>query len=208
MEFGLSMLVRWIDGIVCHAFNMFRALLADTLTGSRLVLGVAAAGALQADRVHLLSILLSVAWATDVFDGRLARSAGRSTLFGEADMMVDTWVGACVLLGFGLSGRAPLWLVIAGILLLGAAYLVTKNPAISQVLQGIGYGAALWLIYTSEDATLVIPLGTLALLMLVEYKKFFGRVLPMFFQGVAAIVKGEHYEGPPIESPSESGTEV
>ena len=94
---------------------MFRAVLADVLTGSRLILGVAAAGALVGDRVHLFSILLSVAWATDVFDGRLARSSGRRTLFGETDMLVDTWVGACVLVGLGLSDRAPLGLVITGI---------------------------------------------------------------------------------------------
>ena len=55
---------------------MWRAVLADVLTGGRLVLGVVAAGALVGDRVLLFSIVLSVAWATDVFDGRLARSSG------------------------------------------------------------------------------------------------------------------------------------
>lgn len=185
---------------------MFRAVLADVLTGSRLVLGVAATGALVADRVHLFSILLSVAWATDVFDGRLARSSGRRTLFGESDMLVDTWVGACVLIGLGLSDRAPLWLVIVGIVVLGAIYLRTMNPAISQVLQGIAYGAALWLILKSDDASLAIPLGTLAVLMVVEYKKFLGKVLPMFFQGIAAFVKGEPYEGPKPGSPADGGS--
>jgi phosphatidylglycerophosphate synthase len=185
---------------------MFLAVLADVLTGSRLVLGVAAAGALVGDDVHLFSILLSVAWATDVFDGRLARSSGRSTFFGESDMLIDTWVGACVLAGFGLSDRAPLWLIITGIVVLGAVYLWTMNPAVSQVLQAIAYGAALWLIFTSEDATVAIPLGTLAVLMLLEYKKFYRKVLPMFFGGVAAFVKGERYEGPTIESPHDGGT--
>jgi phosphatidylglycerophosphate synthase len=175
---------------------MFRAALADVLTGSRLLIGVVLIGALRADRVLLFAILLSVAWATDVFDGRLARSAGRPTLFGDSDMLVDTWVGACVLLGFGLSDRAPLWLVVTGIVLLGGIYLWTRNPAVSQVLQAFGYGAALWLVFVSEDVSLALPLGTLALLMLVEYKKFFGKVLPMFFQGVAALVKGERYQGP------------
>jgi len=187
---------------------MFRAALADLLTGSRLVMGVAVVGALLADRVQLFSILLSVAWATDVFDGRLARSSGRRTLFGETDMLVDTWVGAGVLMGLGLSDRAPLWLVITGIVLLGAVYLWTENPAISQVLQGIAYAAALWLIFTTEDATLAIPLGTLAVLMLLEYKKFFGKVLPMFFGGVAAFLKGEHYEGPSTDASSRSETGV
>lgn len=185
---------------------MLRAVLADVLTGSRLVIGVAAAGALVVDRIHLFSILLSVAWATDVSDGRLARSSGRHTMFGETDMLVDTWVGACVLVGLGLSDRAPLWLAITGVVVLGAVYLWTKNPAVSQVLQGIAYGAALWLIFTSEDATLAIPLGTLAVLMLLEHEKFFGKVLPMFFQGVAAFIKGEHYEGPTIGSSTDGGT--
>ena len=181
---------------------MFLAVLADLLTGSRFLLGIAMVGTLMSDRVHLFSILLSVAWASDVFDGRLARSSGRRTMFGEADMLIDTWVGVCVLIGLALSDRAPVWLVIVGVVVLGTLYLFTKNPAISQVLQGTAYGAALWLIYTSADATLWIPLGTLALLMLMEYKKFFGKVLPMFFQGVAAFVKGEPYEGPSTRSSS------
>jgi phosphatidylglycerophosphate synthase len=185
---------------------MLRAALADVLTGSRLVLGVVAAGALVGDRILLFSIVLSVAWATDVFDGRLARSSGQPTFFGDSDMLVDTWVGACVLVGFGLSDRAPLWLVVAGILLLGAIYLWTRNPAVSQVLQAFGYGGALWLIFTSEDATLAIPLGTLAVLMLLEYKKFFGKVLPMFFDGVVAFVKGERYEGPSSKSSTDDRT--
>jgi len=95
--------------------------------------------------------------------------------------------------------------VITGIVLVGGIYLWTKNPAVSQVLQGTGYGAALWLIFASEGASLAIPLGTLAVLMMLEYKKFFGKVLPMFFQGVRAFVKGEHYEGPTIGSPTEGG---
>lgn len=175
-------------------------MLADLMTGSRLVLGVAVAGALIADRIHLFAILLTVGWASDVFDGRLARSSGRSTLFGEADMLVDTWVGACVLVGLALSDRAPLWVVVVGITVLGALYLRTRNPAFSQVLQGIAYGAALWLIFRSEETTVAIPLGSLAVLMLMEYKKFFGKVLPMFFQGIAAIIRREHYEGPRSES--------
>lgn len=190
--------------LVCHACFMVFAALADVLTGSRLVMGVAMIGALNADRVHLFSILLAVAWTTDVFDGRLARLSGRPTLFGETDMLVDTWVGACVLIGFGLSDRAPLWLVIGGIVVLGAVYLWTRNPAVSQVLQGIGYGAALWLIFTSKETTLAVPLGTLAVLMVLEYKKFFGKVLPMFFEGVAAFVKGEHYEGPSADTPTDA----
>jgi phosphatidylglycerophosphate synthase len=175
---------------------MFLAVLADLLTGSRIVLGAAMIGALMTDRVRLFSILLSVAWASDVFDGRLARASGRRTVFGEADMVIDTWVGACVLIGLALSDRAPLWLVVVGIVVLGTLYLFTMNPAISQVLQGSAYGAALWLIHTSADATLLVPVGTLALLMIMEHKKFFDKVLPMFFQGVAAFVKGERYEGP------------
>lgn len=185
--------------LVCHACIMFRAVLADLLTGSRLVIGVALIGVLVVDRIQVFSIMLTAAWATDVFDGRLARSSGRRTLFGETDMLVDTWVGACVLVGLGASDRAPLWLVIVGIVSLGTIYLWTRNPAVSQVLQGIAYGAALWLIFISADSTLAIPLGTLAVLMLLEYKKFFGKVLPMFLHGVAAFVKGEHYEGPSTE---------
>ena len=155
---------------------MFRAVLADVLTGGRVALGVAAAGALGGDRLHLFSILLSAAWVSDVFDGRLARSSGRRTWFGENDMLVDTFVGACVLVGLAISHRAPAWLVAVGIGVLGTIYLKTKNPAISQVLQGIAYGAALWFIFTSADATLAIPLGTLAALMVLEYEKFIGKV--------------------------------
>jgi hypothetical protein len=179
---------------------MVRAVLADVLTGSRLVLGVAAAATLMGDRIALFSILLSASWASDVFDGRLARSSGRRTRLGDADMLVDTWVGAWVLIGLALSDRAPLALVFGGIGVLGPIYLITRNPAISQVLQGAAYGAALWLIFTSADATLWVPLGTLAALMALDHQKFFDKVLPMFFRGVASFFKGERYEGPTTRS--------
>jgi len=187
---------------------MVRALLADVLTGGRVALGVAAAVALLGDRVDLFSIFLSAAWASDVFDGRLARSSGRRTWFGETDMLVDTWVGACVLAGLGLSDRAPLGLMVGGIGVLGAIYLWTRNPAISQVLQGIAYGAALWLIFTSADATLAIPLGTLAVLLVLEYEKFVGKVLPMFFRGMASFFKGESYEDPTAASSTDDRTRI
>ncbi len=175
---------------------MLAAALADLLTASRLVMGVVAAAALVAEELNLFAILLTTAWATDVFDGRLARASKRKTLFAAADLMVDTWVGACVIVGLALSGRVSPWLAYSGIVALGLAYLWTKNPAVSQVLQGIAYGASLWLIYRSPDTTLAIPLGTLAVLMALEYEKFFNKVLPMFFRGIAAIVKRERYEGP------------
>lgn len=187
---------------------MIRAPLADLLTGSRLILGVVAADALISDRLLLFSVVLTGAWATDVFDGRLARTADRPTRFKDYDMVADTWVGACVMAGLGLSGRAPLWLATLGIVVLGAIYLRTRNPAVSQVLQGIAYGAALWLIFTSHDTSLAIPLGALAVLLLLEYEKFFGKVLPMFFNGVAAFVRGEHYEGPTDDSPVNIETET
>jgi phosphatidylglycerophosphate synthase len=187
---------------------MVRAVLADVLTGSRLVMGPVIVAALVTDRVLLFAIILSIAWATDVFDGRLARSAGRPTLFGDTDMLIDTWVGVCVLLGFGLSERAPLWVVGVVIVLLGALYLATRNPAVSQALQAIGYGGALWLIFVSEEASLAIPLGTLAVLMLLEYKKFFGKVLPMFFKGVIALARREPYRGPSTDAPTDDRTGV
>ena len=187
---------------------MIRAPLADLLTGSRFILGVVTADALIADRLLLFSVVLTAAWVTDVFDGRLARTADRPTRFKDFDMAADTCGWACVMAGLGLSGRAPLWLATLGIVVLGAIYLRTRNPAISQVLQGIAYGAALWLIFTSPDTSLAIPLGTLAVLLLLEYEKFFGKVLPMFFNGVIAFVRGEHYEGPTDDSPVdiETGT--
>ncbi len=173
------------------------AVLADLLTGGRIILGIAAAAALATHRVHLFNILLTTAWASDVFDGRLARRADRRTIFsGEADMIVDTWVGACVIVGFAISDRVSVGVAAAGILVLGAAYLATRNPAISQVLQGTAYGASLWLIYTSDETTLALPLGILAVLLVLEREKFFGKVLPMFFRGVVAIVRRERYHGP------------
>jgi phosphatidylglycerophosphate synthase len=187
---------------------MVRAVLADVLTGSRLVMGVVIVVALTGDRLLLFAIILSIAWATDVFDGRLARAANRPTLFGDSDMLVDTWVGACVLVGFGASDRLPIWLVAGLIVGLGALYLRSRNPAVSQVLQAVGYGGALWVIFQSEEASVAIPLGTLAVLMLLEYKKFFGKVLPMFFEGVAAIAKRERYEGRQSDVPTEDRTGV
>jgi phosphatidylglycerophosphate synthase len=77
-----------------------------------MVLAVLIPGAIVAGASTATSVLLTVAWASDFLDGRMAR-AGAGSRLGRWDVIADVMVGAGAALGLGLSGAFPMWLVVA-----------------------------------------------------------------------------------------------
>ena len=156
---------------------------ADWLTGSRLILAVVI-GVLAAERaLDAAALALGLAWVTDSLDGRLARRTPVPTKLGDYDMAVDTFVGAMLVAGVGIGGSIPAWISIAALLLFGLGYLALRQPALSMALQGVGYGALLWRLWTARQPTLWVLVAVIAAIAAIDARKFVRVVLPEFFRG-------------------------
>lgn len=131
----------------------------------------------------MAAVLLSLAWITDILDGRLARAGEGTTRLGDRDMDVDTLVGAAVLLGLQLGDQAPGWLTGGTILLLGIPYLVLRHPTLSMSLQAIAYGLMLMLLWSEAGPVRwILPL-TIAGILILDFERFRTTTLPGFFSG-------------------------
>lgn len=162
--------------------------LADALTLARFGLGAALVVTLGRGEQELSAVVLVAAWITDFLDGRLAR-AGSGSRLGDWDFPADTVVGAGVLLGLGLDGYVDLRLAVVASAVLGAAYALTRNPALSQILQAIGYGAFLWRLWARSSPIRWLPVGVIAVIGVADRRRLVEETLPGFFGGVAAVVR-------------------
>ncbi len=165
------------------------AALADGLTVLRLPIAVAVAVVAAAGRLDLVGILLAVAWSADFLDGRLAGWAGGGTKLGPWDLAADTLVGTGAVIGLTAGGLLPAGLGVPAVVVLGGLAWWRRNPAPAMLLQGIGYGAYLWLAWTTGAPWRVLPLATVAAIALVDADRFVHRVLPMFFDGAARLFR-------------------
>jgi phosphatidylglycerophosphate synthase len=89
---------------------------------------------------HAGAAVVGSAWLSDFLDGRAARASARPTSLGGFDRWADTLVGAGAVVGFVASGwlpRAVGVVVVAGLL---GAFMLTRNEAMSMLLQATGYG--------------------------------------------------------------------
>jgi len=77
-------------------------ILADGLTGLRLILSVVLAGGgmlLNPYGVDAAAVLVLVAWTTDALDGPVARKSGRPEgWLGRRDLLIDVFFALCLLL--------------------------------------------------------------------------------------------------------------
>ena len=159
------------------------ALLADLLTGARAVMAFGLVASLAGERLTTAGLLLSGAWLTDVFDGRLARSGTASTRLGGRDLDVDTLVGAGVLVGLQLGDVAPLWITWGALLLLGVPYLILKHPTLSLSLQAVAYALFLSLLWSEAGAVRWLPPLTILFILVLDFERFRTITLPGFFSG-------------------------
>ncbi|HYV01610.1 MAG TPA: CDP-alcohol phosphatidyltransferase family protein, partial [Actinomycetota bacterium] len=110
-------------------------LAADALTLARLVVAGALIPVLGARRLSLAAVLLGAAWISDFLDGRAARASAGRTRLGDVDLWADTFVGAGVVLGLTVWGWVPPAVGLGLTALLLAAFALTRNEAMSMLLQ-------------------------------------------------------------------------
>lgn len=140
-------------------------------------------------RTTLGAAVVGLAWLSDFLDGRAARASARPTSLGGFDLWADTLVGAGAVLGFVAAGWLP-WavgvVVVAGLL---GAFMLTRNEAMSMLLQATGYGLVLW--RTWRDGlfgALSWLLAIIALIAVVNRRVFWERSLPTFLNGLADLL--------------------
>lgn len=165
-------------------------LAADALTLCRVVLAVVLIPLLGTGRTTLGAAVVGSAWLSDFLDGRAARASARPTSLGGFDLWADTLVGAAAVLGFVASGwlpRAVGVVVVAGLL---GAFMLTRNEAMSMLLQATGYGLVLW--RTWRDGlfgALSWLLAIIVLIAVVNRRVFWERSLPTFLGGLADMLR-------------------
>jgi phosphatidylglycerophosphate synthase len=165
-------------------------LAADGLTLGRAVAAVALVPVFGAGQTALGAALVGSAWLSDFFDGRAARASPGPTSLGAFDLWADTLLGAGAVLGFTLLGWVPPMLGLGLVVLLLASFALTKNEAISMVLQASGYALVLWRTWRDgHTASLTWLIGIIVAIAIVNRRILMVRSLPTFFGGVAALVR-------------------
>lgn len=131
---------------------------------------------------------MGAAWISDFADGRVARASGETTVLGQWDLDADTAVGAGIVLGLTVSGWLEWWLGIGLVALLGGAFFLTRNEAMSMLVQAIGYTLLLWRTWSDGHA---LALGWLVAIVAViavwNRRIFLQRSLPTFLDGIADV---------------------
>lgn len=110
---------------------------------------------------------------------------------GALDLWADTFVGAGAVLGFVAWGWIPAVVGVRIVAVLLASFALTRNEALSMILQAIGYALVLW--RTWRDAptvALVWLVGIIAVIATVNRRVFWERSLPTFLGGLAGMIRG------------------
>jgi hypothetical protein len=169
---------------------------ADSLTTWRLAVAVALVPILGAGWIALGAALLGTAWLSDFLDGRAARASAGQTRLEDFDLWADTCVGAGALLGFTVWGWVPPAIGLGLTAVLLAAFALTRNEAMSMLLQATGYGLVLW--RTWQDGHIVSLWWLVSVIVVIAFMNrqiFWERTLPTFLGGMATVVR--HRANPP-----------
>ena len=180
--------VSHLDGAIDHAA------VADLLTFSRLLSAPLLAWLVAHRRIETALVVLGLAWCTDFFDGRFARSAGRDTRLKNWDLRADSWVGVGLGVGLMLGGYFSWWIVapVAAVVFVGS--LTFTNPAVVMMGTGYLFGSFLWA--ASHHGTLRwLPAVYVVVALIAGGRRFFGVVLPVWFRGLRAMLPGDCRRG-------------
>lgn len=164
--------------------NLLRHL-ADGLTIARLGLAVALLFSAWMLDLTLVALLVSLAWITDLFDGRAARASGRLGAMGSWDLRADTAVGACLALGLGGSGWAPPWvLAIAGALAIAFLY---GSFAAAMLLQLCGYVPLALVLWSERPSAWWLPFVTVVLIAAFGWRRLVHVNIPGFLRDLRVV---------------------
>jgi len=161
------------------------AALADALTGLRALIALLLVAMVGQGRLNIAAALLATAWLTDFFDGKSARAATRPTHLGEWDLVVDTFVGAGLMVGLALGGYVSWGIGLLIIAVLGGGWIVLKNNSLSSALQATAYGWFMWLVYSRAVAGWWLPPAVIVIIATLNWQRFVHDSVPGFFSGVA-----------------------
>ena len=156
---------------------------ADGLTVLRLVIAIVLIPAAWSLSLGLSAWLLSVAWMTDVLDGRLARGVGEEGRMGRWDLTADTAVGAGLLVGLAGSGEIPAWFAVAVVVILGTLFLF-GNFAASMLLQVAGYASLIALLWSRRPSLWWVPPATAVLIAIIDWRRLVQVNIPGFLRAL------------------------
>lgn len=171
-----------------------RAAVADLLTFSRLLSAPLLAWLVGNRHLDEAVVVVGLAWCTDFFDGRFARSAARDTILKEWDLRADSWIGVGLGLGLGLGGYFSWWILapVAAAVFVGSV--VCTNPALVMVGTGYLFGVFVW--GATQHGTLWwLPALYVMVALIASWRRFFGVVLPVLVHGLRAMLPGDHRRG-------------
>lgn len=175
-----------------------RAVIADMLTASRILLAMLLAFAVAIDSWPFATVILVIAWLTDLLDGRLARATSEPTRLGDWDFRVDVALGVAILIGLMLSGIASSWLVVAAVATLAGLTIMTGNPAPSMLLLAFAYGWFLWILLDRRPTFWWLPFSSIVFLLIVDWRRFFSVILPAFFRGLSTFSQSDNPDPTPV----------
>lgn len=147
-----------------------------------------------------MGVMLAAAWLTDSYDGRLARRMKIEGLLGPYDLIVDTAVGASLLLGFGLGDEFQLGVWSLAFVAFGVLYAFRGNEAAALILQAAGYLLFFYGALRAGSQAWMVPAATAAAIGVIDWRRLMDHLLPMFFHAVrhplrTVDVTEEHIEG-------------
>ena len=170
------------------------AAVADLLTFSRLLSAPLLAWLVANRYLDTAVVVLGLAWCSDFFDGRFARSADRDTILKEWDLRADSWVAVALGLGMGLGGYFSWWILgpVAVVVFVGS--LVATNPSV--VMMGTGYLLGVFVWAATQHGTLRwLPALYVVVALIAGWKRFFRVVLPVWMRGLRALLPGNQRRG-------------
>ncbi len=174
------------------------AWVADLLTASRVILALVVGIAVSVDSWGVAIIVLLVAWSTDLLDGIIARASSGETRLGDWDFRVDVTLGIAILIGLSVSGRGPLLLVAALIVLLAGWTWVTGNPAPAMLMMAVAYGWFLPVLFLDKPTYWWLPFVAIPIILSLDWRRFFTIILPAFFKGLARLSAEESADSVPV----------
>ena len=154
---------------------------ADGLTVLRLVIAIVLVPVTWSLSLGASAWLLSVAWVTDVLDGRLARAVAEEGRMGRWDLTADTAVGAGLLVGLAGSGEIPALFATAVLAILGTLFLKGSFVA-SMFLQAAGYSSLIALLWSRRPPLWWMPLVAAVLIGFIDWRRLLQVNIPGFLR--------------------------